>query len=332
MKNIVIVVFFSATLGLGVLCLFRQKQMAELQAQLTAAQSQLAEKEETEDNARQLDQKLKTIQEDLANTSRIPGNKTKRGSELTQSFPAAKTNYSNPLSAMMKDPKTRELMVSQQKAMFAPVLARQYADFFKWLNMTPEQSATLMDLMQMKRLAGADAKMSLFGNSDDTQSANVAKQVKTEKDGYDAQIKQFLGEENYQSFQEYEKSISSRTTVNLFSERLAGGTTALNADQEQQLIQLMTEEHNRFPWATDANQLFKNPSSAGGGLASRLTDEQIHQSVQEREQFDQQLLERARQILAPEQVTAFEQFQATQREMLNSSMKLAARMLAPSGQ
>jgi hypothetical protein len=52
--------------------------------------------------------------------------------------------------------------------MFAP-LGKQYADF-KWLSLTPEQSATLIDLMQMKRLAGADAKMSLFdGNADDAQ-------------------------------------------------------------------------------------------------------------------------------------------------------------------
>jgi hypothetical protein len=340
MKKISIAIFASATLWLGALCLYRNKQMAELQAQLTVAQIKLAEKDEVEDKAARAEQKVKSVgdslmnaQDALANSSKMAVEKTKLVGELAQSHAAAKTNEGNPLAAMLKDPKMRQLMVSQQKAMFGPLLARQYADFFKWLNLTPDQSAGLVDLMQKKRLAGADAKMSLFnGKTDDAQRANVAQQVKSEKDAYDAQIKQFLGDDNYQSFQEYEKSVPIRTTINLFGERLAGSATPLNSDQQQQLIQLMTEEHNRFPWATDVNQVVTNPASAIGGLSSQLTEEQINQSAQEREQFDQQFLERARQILAPEQATAFENFQAAQRELLTNSMKLGAKMLTPSGQ
>jgi hypothetical protein len=340
MKNSLIAILLLASLLLGTLCFHRQTEMADLHAQFTAAHSQLAEKAEAADKAARGEQKLKSMedalmnaQDALANSSKMAVEKTKLVGELAQSLAAAKTNDGNPLAAMMKDPKMRQLMVSQQKAMFGPLLARQYADFFKWLNLTPDQSAVLVDLMQKKRLAGADAKMSLFnGNADDTQRANVAQQVKSEKDAYDAQIKQFLGDENYQSFQEYEKSVPSRTTINLFSERLAGSATPLNSDQQQQLIQLMIEEHNRFPWATDVNQLVNNPGSAIGGLSSRLTDERINQSAQELEQFDQQFLERARQILAPEQAIAFEQFQSTQREMLSNTLKLGVKMLVPSGQ
>jgi hypothetical protein len=85
----------------------------------------------------------------------------------------------------------------------------------------------------------------------------VAKQVKSEKDAYDAQIKQFLGDENYQSFQEYEKTTSTAQPSTCSANGLPG-CNPLNADQQQQLIQVMTEEHNRFPWATDANQQFNN--------------------------------------------------------------------------
>jgi hypothetical protein len=339
-KNRFIAIFLSAMVALGALYLYRQKQITDLQAQLTAVQIQLVEKAEPEGKETRAEQKLKAIhdalinaQDALENTSKITINKTKLAGELAQSLAAGRTNNGNPLAAMMNDPKMRELMVSQQKAMFGPLLAKQYADFFKWLDLAPEQSATLIELMQMKRLAGADARMSLFGgHADDAQRANVAKQVKSDKDEYDAQIKQFLGDENYQSFQEYEKTIPSRTTVNLFSERLAGGATPLDADQQQQLIQVMTEERTGFPWTTDANQLVNNSGSARGNFSARLTDDKIEQSAQEQEQFDQQFLVRVRQILAPEQAAAFEQFQATQRKMLTSSMKLAAKMLAPSVQ
>ncbi len=159
MKNMLIVIFLSATVALGALCLRRQKETAELQAQLAAVQSQLAEKAEAEDSVAHAEQKLKAMpdalanaQDALAHTSKIAVNKTKLAGELAQSLAAAKTNDGNPLAAMTKDPKMRPLMVSQQKAMFGPLLAKQYADFFKWLNLTPEQSATLIDLKSFAQL------------------------------------------------------------------------------------------------------------------------------------------------------------------------------------
>jgi hypothetical protein len=220
-------------------------------------------------------------------------------------------------------------MMSQQKAMFGPVLDKKYANFFQMLNLMPEQAATLKDLLQKKMMAGADAKMSLFdGPANDARRAGIVQQVKSEKDGYDSLIKEFLGDENYQSLQEYEKFSSSRTTINQFSEKLAGSATPLNPDQQQQLIQATAEEHDQYPWATDPNQ----QGAVSGGLFPRLTEEQVNQSALEREKFDHQLLDRVRPILTPEQASAFEKHQSTQREMLISSMKLAARMFAPAGQ
>jgi hypothetical protein len=48
--------------------------------------------------------------------------------------------------------------------------------------------------------------------------------------------------------------------------------------------------------------------------------------VEEREQFDQQFLSRAQQILTPAQLTAFADFQKTQRQMQVAGLKMAAQM------
>jgi len=55
--------------------------------------------------------------------------------------------------------------------------------------------------------------------------------MKSATDDYDAQIKQFLGDDNYQMFQAYEKTTPDRMTVSQFSDQLSGSATPLTTDQ-----------------------------------------------------------------------------------------------------
>jgi len=99
----------------------------------------------------------------------------------------------------------------------------------------------------------------------------------------------------------------------------------LNAGQQEQLIQALSEARNSFNWTSGLNQ--QNPA-ANGDIASLLTEENINKFVQEREQFDQQFLARAQQILTPEQFTAFQDYQKTQRQMQVAGLRMAAQMYA----
>src|SRR5450759_4322165 len=108
-------------------------------------------------------------------------------------------------------------------------------------------------------LAGADAGMSLMdGSLDAAQRADLAKQTKSETDDYDAQLKQFLSDDNYPAFRAYEKTVPDRMTVSQFSDQLAGGASPLSNDQQQQLSQAMNDARTSFKWTTDNNN--KNPS------------------------------------------------------------------------
>jgi hypothetical protein len=152
--------------------------------------------------------------------------------------------------------------------------------------------------------------------------------MKSETDDYDAQIKQFLGDDNYPAFQNYEKTMPDRMTISQFNDQLAGGPTALNADQQQQMIQMMSGERNNFNWTTDYND--KNP--ANGDFASMFSDDKINQYTKEKEQLDQQIFAHAQQILTPEQLASFQQFQTSQRDLQIAGMKMAAQMFAPKSQ
>jgi hypothetical protein len=327
MKNIAIVILLMGAIALGTFCLHQQKQIAQTRAQLATSQKQLKERAEVDEQTTFAERKSKALQEVLVKTSAFADEKSKQAEQLQQSLAAAKTN--NPMqgfAAMFKDPKMKELIKSQQKAFMGPMLDKQYAALFQQLNLTPDQTAQLKDLLQNKMLASADAGMSLLdGSADATQRVELAKQIKSQTDDYDAQIKQFLGDDNYQAFQAYEKTTPDRMTVSQFSDQLSGNTTPLSPEQQQQLMQAMSEERNGFKWTTDYNN--KNP--ANGDFASMFTDDKISQFAQEKERLDQQILARARQILTPEQITAFEQFQIAQSKMQMAGMKMAAQMFAP---
>ena len=332
MKNTVIAILLVATIALGAFCLHQQNQIAQTQSQLAGVQSQLKKKSEADEKTMFAESRAKMLQNALTETAAAAGEQSKQVAQLQKSLVATKTNGANPfgeMSKIFKDPKMKEMIKSSQKMFMGPMIDKQYAALFQQLNMTPEQAATLKDLLQKKMLAGADAGMSMMdGSLDAAQRADLTKQIKSATDDYDAQIKQFLGDENYPAFQGYEKTVPDRMTVSQFSDQLAGGASPLSNDQQQQLAVAMNDARTSFKWTTDYSN--KNPSS--GDYASMFSEDKINQFTSEKEQFDQQFLTRAQQILTPEQATAFQQFQTAQRELQIMGMKMAANMFAPKSQ
>jgi hypothetical protein len=332
MKNITIVVLLAVSIALGALTIHQKNQLAQMQTQLASVQNQLKKKSEADEKTMFAESRAKMLQNALTETAAAAGEQSKQVAQLQKSLVATKTNGANPfgeMSKMFKDPKMKEMIKSSQKMFMGPMIDKQYAALFQQLNMTPEQAATLKDLLQKKMLAGADAGMSMMdGSLDAAQRADLTKQIKSATDDYDAQIKQFLGDENYPAFQGYEKTVPDRMTVSQFSDQLAGGASPLSNDQQQQLAVAMNDARTSFKWTTDYNN--KNPSS--GDYASMFSEDKINQFTSEKEQFDQQFLTRAQQILTPEQATAFQQFQTAQRGLQIMGMKMAANMFAPKSQ
>ena len=342
MKNIILCGLYIALIvvcvALGIEDLLQSARLVEKNHELVALRDEcsrleaMLEKENAEiEEAKLANEKAKVLQQTLTESTSAVVEQSKKTEQLQQSLAQAKTN--NPLhsmAAMFKDPKMREMMKSQQKAIFGPMITKQYSDLFKQLNLTPDQSTAFKDLIEKKMLAGADAGFSMMDDSlDASQRADAAKQVKSQTDDVDNQIKQFLGDDNYQAFQAYEKSIPDRTSVGQFNDQFAGTPNALTAAQQDQLVQAMSDARNNFKFTSGLNQ---GDSGMNGDMASLLTEDNINKFVQERDQFDQQFLTRAQQILSPEQLNAFQDFQKTQRDMQVTGLKMASQMFKPSSQ
>jgi hypothetical protein len=250
--------------------------------------------------------------------------KAKQAEKLQQSLAAAKKKDTNPFgefSKILENPAMKEMIKAQQKATIGPVIDKQYAEFFQQMNLTPEQWATMKELLEKKILAGLDAGLAMMdGSLYGAQRAELSKQAKSANDDADAQIKQFLGDENYKTFQDYEKTSPYRTAVGQFSDQLAGSATPLSEDQQAQLIQAMSDEQSGFKFTKN----FGNKNPANGDYAAR-----INQYAMEKEKLDQRVLARAQQVLTPEQAEAFQKYQTTQRTLQLAGMKAGAKMFAP---
>ncbi|HUA38353.1 MAG TPA: hypothetical protein VMA35_08125 [Candidatus Sulfopaludibacter sp.] len=337
MKNLAISILVLTTVALGAWCLNQQNQIKNQSAQLAQTETRLADaraelqkQSEAVEHAQFAAANEKILQQILAETEAGAAEQSKKAEHLEQSLAAAKTN--NPLqgfAAVFKDPKMREMIKSQQKAVMGPMLDKQYAALFQQLNLTPEQTAALKDLLEKKTFAGTDAGFSMLDSSlDASQRADLAKQVKSQTDDIENQIKQLLGDQNYQTFQSYEQTLPDRTAVSQFNDQLAGTANALTADQQQQLLQAMSDVHANFKWTA----VLHKPNAADGDYTAMFTEDNINQFAQQQEQFNQQVFTRAQPILSPDQFKAFQDYTATQQQLQMVGMKMAAQMFAPKSQ
>jgi hypothetical protein len=342
MKNTIIIILAIAALAAGAFCIVQRSksraassQLTEAQTRLAAAETQLKQQADAVEHARVSEAKTTILQKTLTEASAEAVQQSKQTEQLKQTLAAAKTN--NPLkgiAAMFKSPEMRKMMEAQQKAVMGPMISKQYSALCQQLNLTPEQADAFKTLLQNKQLASADTGLSMLDDSlDAAQRASLEAQIKSQNDDFDNQIKQLLGSDNYQAYQDYNKTIPARTTVNQFMDQVAGTPNALSADQQEQLVQAMTEANKNFQWTSalnpKSNEAAKHDPMAQMAL---LTEDNINQAAAETEKFDQQFLSKAQQILTPEQTTAFQQFQTTWRQMQFSTMKMAAGMFSHGNQ
>ena len=223
---------------------------------------------------------------------------------------------------MMKNPDTKEMIKTQQKAVLNGMLEKAYSPLVNQLGLTPEQAAAFKDLVVNKSLAGAAVGMSLLSETDPAKRSQLLEQTKIEKDAYDLQIKQMLGDDHYQQFQTYEKSLSDRMAIGMFRDQQAAGPGVLSAEQEAQLIQVMGEEKQNFKFTTDLS----DQSKVTGDLAGNLTEEKVNQYLQEQEQLQQRYLSRAQTLLSADQYSSYQKFLSSQLQMQKLGLNMASQM------
>jgi RNA polymerase sigma factor (sigma-70 family) len=237
----------------------------------------------------------------------------------------ADAKSANPMVEMLKSPAGKEMMRASMRAEGLAV-ARSYAKLFADLHLTPEQTASMKDLLINQTMASADMiTAAMSGQADPAQLQAQAVQAKAEKAAIDDQIKQLLGDDNYAQYHAYGKTLSERMVVTQVADQLADSPTAVGADQEQQLFDAMVEERQNFKFTTD----FSDPSKLTGNVASYYTEDNKQRYLKELDQLSQRYLARAQSILSPDQLAAFQSSLAVQQAKQAAGVTVVSKLFPP---
>jgi RNA polymerase sigma factor (sigma-70 family) len=212
--------------------------------------------------------------------------------------------------------------------MMGKMMVKFYAPVFGQLNLGQDQRAQLEELIMKKNAVNMDKGLALMkGSRDAARRAVLIEDMKSGREGCDAEIRRILGDENYPVFEQFEKSIPDRIVLGLFKSKSARSRAALSEEQQEQLLQAVSAARAQYPWSTDLSLRIQNPADP----VAMFSPENIATFAREEEEFDRRLPARVEMILTAEQLAAFEPFLAKQRQGKIASMKMTAKMFAPGG-
>ena len=236
---------------------------------------------------------------------------------------------SNPILSKMLALTARTMAPRMGKGMTAMMgqqMLKMYAPVFAQLKLGSEQGAQLKDLILKKNAVNMDKGLALMnGKLDAAQRAAAIEEMKSAREGCDAEIRQLLGETDYPAFEQFEKSLPDRLVFGMFKTKLARSGAPLSEEQQEQLLQAVAEARAQYPWSTDLSRRIQNPAD----LAVAFSGENIAVFAREEEEFDRQFLDRAHNMLTAKQLAAFGPFLAKQRQAKIASMKMTSKMFAP---
>ena len=213
---------------------------------------------------------------------------------------------------MMKDPQMKEMIRAQQKM----VLDQMYGPMLKNLNRPENEVDALKELLLQRQMALVEAGRSAMSASETERNASV-EATKTLKEDYDKRIKDLLGPQDYEVFQQYELTAPERMQLQMFKGSLPADA-ALTDQQESDLLAAMYEERKAVPPSSLMNNKAPDPS--------QLTEENIAEALKQMEQLQKRYAERAAAILTPAQLEQFTKWQQQLSAMQAAGLKMASQM------
>jgi hypothetical protein len=290
---------------------------------------------ETEAYAAQQEEKSKLLESELHRSDSLASAHANEVDKLKQQLAGATNQPPSPAPSstgedkgaptpgakLFKDPQMKAMMKKQQMENVERMAGKIVdADLIAQLGLNPEQAGYLKELLKKKYGPGADLTLELMaGELSDAQMAEMGKQFKQQMAEADGQIKSFLGEDVYKTFEWQEKSQDERARVKDFQKKLSGLGQTLTPEQQDGLLRAMYEERQNFHFKVD----YSDPLNYDyEHLHEFFGADNFERYFQEMEQLNGKIAQRADAFLTPEQSA---QFKTTQQDQLDKG-KVTVRM------
>ncbi|HUJ09230.1 MAG TPA: hypothetical protein VL171_04325 [Verrucomicrobiae bacterium] len=305
-KNIWVVVLVIAVAALAVVVTKQHRQMAQMKEQLVSATTE-------KPKASPVPAPVVEVKEPVSEAKPAePAASPAPPETATNTSAGTSSNYFAGLAKMMKNPQMKEMVRAQQKVM----LDRQYGSLSKYLNLPAERMDALKELLANRQMALVDSGMTMMTGSD-SEKKQALEDSKAIKADYDKQIQDLLGPQDYPVFQDYEKTLNERMSVQMFKDALPA-SDALTDQQEDNLIAAMYQERQAMPSSSLMNNQNQDPS--------QFSEEHIAELEKQLQELQKKYTDRAAGILTPSQLEQFTKWQEQFSNMQLAGLKMTAAM------
>jgi len=231
----------------------------------------------------------------------------------------------HPAAKLFRDPEMRAAMRKEhERAIERSAKQLVSSNLIEQLQLTPEQAATLRDLVKKKHAPGMEMTMVLLnGELSDAELAQAGRNMRDQRAAADSEIRAFLGDERYAAYAWQEDSEVERSRIKEFRAKLAEASATLTPAQEDDLVRAMYDERVATAFTHD----FHNPHTFDmDQLADIFSEASLDQFMREMDQLNERIILRVQSILGPEQSGEFAQSLRDDFERSKVTVKMTAAL------
>jgi hypothetical protein len=198
----------------------------------------------------------------------------------------------------------------------AAMLERLYAPLVRQLNLTPEQSEQLYQVLLDNKMSGLAQRADLLCHGDPGRMSKNVADCQTETD---ARLQTLLGDANFAQYQEYQAGVGDRGMLELMKNNFT--ESPLTEEQQNRLLKAMNARRKAVGAASG--------SDAGFSIAD--TSDVMKQKLTRQESIDQHVLQQAASFLSPAQLQILSLTQAKTMALRKDGYAKAQEMFGDRG-
>ena len=283
------------------------------------------------DQVRQLQQRLEQTSNQLADVKNDLAAAGKRPAELMKlrgevgrlSQEKSQAGEKSALNKITADPETRKMLRDQQKV----GMSQLYNDYIKKLKLPAEQAGKFNDMLADNVMDNVDLITQVL--HDGKSQAEIDKTFSDADAAFLEKVRDLLGDEAAQKYQDYTKSLSTKMMVAQYAGYLTGDKEAKQAKQDQLTAAFQTETAAALQTAGLPADYQVVPMLNFRNIASETEGEQ---SLALLDGILSKVADNMGSVLTPEEMTGLQTYRTNAVSISRTQLMMNRKMMAPLNQ
>jgi hypothetical protein len=233
------------------------------------------------------------------------------------------------LSSLFHDQAMREALKSEVKSGTARQIRALFdAGLAKQLNLDDSRAAALKQLLTQRSSLYWDQVLipRMTGDLADADVPAAGAAAKQQLDDNMAQIRALIGDDGYNTLQWFEKTQAARDDLKQFSSQFADDGQGLTADQQNQLLAVMSDQSAGFKYQSDLGNASDPAQLDLQHWENNFTDDKINAYFEDRQRLNDAIVQNANSILTPQQADLLRGYLTQQLQQARFTLQTSLAM------